>query len=142
MKKDQIVRGSLGYFQVISEAEIIEDPAVLLKEFFMRVFTRSRKLAPVRIKPTPVKIEKTEKIKINIHIVKGYNIPIRFDSPVQGLIDQEKLKTVSHNTVYENIYNQNDRRQEILRNSFNMGNNIMNNSAAFPNSIHSNNQSF
>ena len=142
MKKDQIVRGSLGYFQVISEAEIIEDPAVLLKEFFMRVFTRSRKLAPVRIKPTPVKIEKTEKIKINIHIVKGYNIPIRFDSPVQGLIDQEKLKTVSYNTVYENIYNQNDRRQEILRNSFNMGNNIMNNSAAFPNSIHSNNQSF
>ena len=144
MKKDQIVRGSLGYFQIISEAEIIDDPIMLFKEFFMRVFTRSRKLAPVRIKPTPVKIEKTEKIKINIHIVKGYNIPIRIDSPCQAKIDVAKLNAVTHNVVYRNILNQDDRRQEILRTSFNMGmgNNILNNSAAFPNSIHSNNQSF
>ena len=142
MKKDHIVKGSLGYFQIISEAEIIDDPIMLFKEFFMRVFTRSRKLAPVRVKPAPVKIEKTEKIKINIHIVKGYNIPIRINSPPQAKIDERKLDAVTHNTVFRDVYNQDDRRQEILRNSFNMGNNIMNNSNAFPNSIHSNNQSF
>ena len=142
MKKDQIVKGSLGYFQIISQAEIIDDPIMLFKEFFMRVFTRSRKLAPIRIKPTPVKIEKTEKIKINIHIVKGYNIPVRILSEPQASIDDRKLRAVTHNSIFRNVYNQNDRRQEILRNSFNMGNNIMNNSAAFPNSIHSNNQSF
>ena len=138
MKKDQIVKGSVGYFQVISQAEIIDDPIMLFKEFFMRVFTRSRKLAPVRVKPTPVKIEKTEKIKINIHIVKGYNIPIRINSIPQAEIDFHKLNAVthSHESVYRNIYNQDDRRQEILRNSFNMQ------SAAFPNSMHSNNQSF
>ena len=146
MKKDQIVKGTLAYTQVISEAEIIDDPIMLFKEFFMRVFTRSRKLAPVRIKPTPVKIEKTEKIKINIHIVKGYNIPIRINSPPQAIIDNKKLSAVktTHQAIFRNIYNQDDRRQEILRTSFNMGmgNNIMNNSGAFPNSMHSNNQSF
>ena len=144
MKKDQIIKGSLGYVQVVSQAEIIDDPIMLFKEFFMRVFTRSRKLAPVRVKPTPVKIEKTEKIKINIHIVKGYNIPIRFGSQPQAVIDDQKLSAVSyqHKQVYRDIFNQNDRRQEILRNSFNIGNNMMNNSNAFPNSGHSNNQSF
>ena len=144
MKKDQIVKGSFGYTQIISEAEIIDDPIMLFKEFFMRVFTRSRKLAPVRVKPTPVKIEKTEKIKINIHIVKGYNIPIRINSPPQAIIDNQKILAVrtDHGEVYRDLYNQDDRRQEILRNSYNMGNNIMNNSAAFPNSAHSNNQSF
>ena len=54
------------YFQIISEAEIIDDPIMLFKEFFMRVFTRSRKLAPVRVKPAPVKIEKTEKMSVFI----------------------------------------------------------------------------
>ena len=58
MKKDQILRGAAGYFQIVSQAEIIDNPVMLLKEFFMRVFTRSRKLAPIRVKPTPVKIEK------------------------------------------------------------------------------------
>ena len=144
MKKDQVITGTLAYSQVISQAEIIDDPIMLFKEFFMRVFTRSRKLAPVRIKPAPVKIEKTEKIKINIHIVKGYNIPIRIKALPQAVIDDQKLSAVSntHQSVYRDIYNQDNRRQEILRNSYNIGNNIMNNSAAFPNSMHSNNQSF
>ena len=142
MKKDQILRGAAGYFQVVSQAEIIGDPIMLFKEFFMRVFTRSRKLAPIRVKPAPVKIEKADKIKINVHIVKGYNIPIRANSPVQQSIDERKLYAVTHNSIYSNVFNQNDRRQEIFRNSFGMQNNIMNNSAAFSNNPHSNNQSF
>ena len=145
MKKDKIVQGTQSFAQVISEAEIIDDPIMLFKEFFMRVFTRSRKLAPLRVKPTPVKIEKTEKIKINVHIVKGYNIPVRKNAIPQAKIDDIKLAAVTTTAdVYRNIFNQNDRRQEILRNSFNMGmgSNILNNSAAFPNVAHSNNQSF
>ena len=142
MKKDKIVKGTTSFPQVISEAEIIDDPIMLFKEFFMRVFTRSRKLAPIRVKPTPVKIEKTEKIKINIHIVKGYNIPVRKSAIPQAKIDDIKLSAVTTTAdVYRNIFNQNDRRQEILRNSFNMGS-VLNNSAAFPNNPHSNNQSF
>ena len=58
MEKDQILRGAAAYLNVVSQAEIIDDPIMLLKEFFMRVFTRSRKLAPIRVKPAPVKIEK------------------------------------------------------------------------------------
>ena len=142
MKKDQILRGAAAYLNVVSQAEIIDDPIMLLKEFFMRVFTRSRKLAPIRVKPAPVKIEKADKIKINVHIVKGYNIPIRVNSPPQANIDERKLYAVTHNSIYKNIFNQDDRRQEIFRNSFNMQNNIMNNSAAFSNNPHSNNQSF
>ena len=143
MKKDQILRGAAGYFQVVSQAEIIDNPIMLFKEFFMRVFTRSRKLAPIRVKPVPVKIEKADKIKVNIHIVKGYNIPIRIDSPVQANIDERKLFAVTHNSIYRNIFNQDDRRQEIFRNnSFNMQNNIMNNSGPFSNNPHSNNESF
>ena len=142
MKKDQILRGAAGYFQVVSQAEIIDNPVMLLQEFFMRVFTRSRKLAPIRVKPVPVKIEKEDKIKVNIHIVKGYNIPIRIESPVQSSIDEKKLYAVTHNVVYENLYNTNERRQEILRNSFGMQNNIMNNSMPFSNNPHSNNESF
>ena len=142
MKKDKIIKGTTSFPQVISEAEIIDDPIMLFKEFFMRVFTRSRKLAPIRVKPTPVKIEKTEKIKINIHIVKGYNIPVRKSAIPQAKIDDIKLSAVTTTAdVYRNIFNQNDRRQEILRNSFNMGS-VLNNSAAFPNNPHSNNQSF
>ena len=142
MKKDQVLRGAAGYLQIVSQAEIINDPVMLFKEFFMRVFTRSRKLAPIRVKPTPVKIEKADKIKVNIHIVKGYNIPIRKDSPVQASIDERKLFAVTHNSIYRNIFNQDDRRQEVFRNSFNMQNNIMNNSGPFSNNPHSNNESF
>ena len=142
MKKDQILRGAAGYFQIVSQAEIIDNPVMLLKEFFMRVFTRSRKLAPIRVKPTPVKIEKADKIKVNIHIVKGYNIPIRINSPVQASIDEQKLYAVTHNSMYRNIFNQDDRRQEIFRNTYQMQNNIMNNSGPFSNNPHSNNESF
>ena len=143
MRKDQVLRGAAGYFQIVSQAEIIDNPIMLFKEFFMRVFTRSRKLAPIRVKPVPVKIEKADKIKVNIHIVKGYNIPIRIDSPVQASIDERKLFAVTHNSIYRNIFNQDDRRQEIFRNnSFNMQNNIMNNSESFSNNPHSNNESF
>ena len=142
MKKDQILRGAAGYFQIVSQAEIIDNPVMLLKEFFMRVFTRSRKLAPIRVKPTPVKIEKADKIKVNIHIVKGYNIPIRINSPVQASIDEQKLYAVTHNSMYRNIFNQDDRRQEVFRNTYQMQNNIMNNSGPFSNNPHSNNESF
>ena len=115
---------------------------MLFKEFFMRVFTRSRKLAPIRVKPSPINIEKADKIKVNIHIVKGYNIPIRINSPVQASIDERKLFAVTHNSIYRNIFNQDDRRQEIFRNSFGMQNNILNNSGPFSNNLHSNNESF
>ena len=142
MKKDQVFRGAAGYFKIVSQAEIINDPVMLFKEFFMRVFTRSRKLAPIRVKPSPVNIEKADKIKVNIHIVKGYNIPIRINSPVQANIDERKLFAVTHNSIYRNIFNQDDRRQEIFRNSFGMQNNILNNSGPFSNNLHSNNESF
>jgi len=142
MKKDQILRGAAGYFQVVSQAEIIDNPIMLFKEFFMRVFTRSRKLAPIRVKPAPVNIEKENKLKVNIHIVKGYNIPIRIKTPIQADIDERKLFAVTHNSIYRNIFNQDDRRQEVFRNSYNMQNNIMNNSGPFSNNPHSNNDSF
>ena len=142
MKKDQVLRGAAGYFQIVSQAEIIDNPVMLFKEFFIRVFTRSRKLAPIRVKPSPVNIEKADKIKINIHIVKGYNIPIRINTPVQANIDERKLYAVTHNSIYRNIFNQDDRRQEIFRNSFGMQNNIMNNSGPFSNNPHSNHDSF
>ena len=133
MKKDQIVKGSLGYFQVISQAEIIDDPIMLFKEFFERVFTRSRKLAPIRVKQIPVNIEKMEKIKINVHIVKGYNIPIRANSLPQKQIDEKKLNYIGYNPTSNNF-------PQMLGNSLNQS---VNNSNPFHyNNNLSNNQSF
>ena len=124
MKKDQIVKGSLGYFQIISQAEIIDDPIMLFKEFFERVFTRSRKLAPIRVKQIPVNIEKMEKIKINVHIVKGYNIPIRANSLPQKKLDERKLNIIDYNLRENNNFAQ------MVRNSMNQS---MNNSNPFQN---------
>lgn len=101
MKKDQIVKGTLGYFQVISQAKIIDDPRMLFKEFFERVYTRSRKLSPIRVKQVPVNIKKMEKIKI----IKGYNIPIRSNSLPQKKLDEKKPHYLGYNPLENNLAN-------------------------------------
>lgn len=77
LKKDITHQNTIGYLQVVSEVELVTDPVVYCKEFFIRVFSPARKLAPLRVRQPPVKLEKTERLKVNVHVVKGYNVPIR-----------------------------------------------------------------
>ena len=91
MKKDIVKTNSYNYSQIISEPEIYDNPALLIKEFFIRVFTIQRKLQIKRQVNPPVKVESLDKIKINIHIVKGYNIPIRISSAPSKDVDQKKI---------------------------------------------------
>ena len=148
MKKDEIIKGTLGYFQVISEAEIYDNPILFFKEFFMRVFSRSRKLAPLRLKPAPVKVENLEKIKINIHVVKGYNIPLRLSAAPQAVIDNQKLLAVNANvSVLRDVFLADNQRLNQLRGNQNIQemagfNNIINNSGLFSGNINNNSINF
>ena len=90
MRKDITHQNQYNYFQIISEAEIYDDPVLLIKEFFIRVFSRARKLAPLKIKPPPVKAENIKSFKINVHVVKGYNLPIRIDKIPTKIIDSKR----------------------------------------------------
>ena len=147
MKKDESIKRELVYYQVISEAEIYENPILFFKEFFMRVFSRSRKLAPLRLKPAPVKVENLEKIKINIHVVKGYNIPLRSTAIPQAIIDNQKLLAVNSNaSVLSDVFLANNKRLNQLKNSQNIReiagfNNMINNSGAFTGNMPVNNHS-
>ena len=130
MKKDKTQIYQYNYFQVISEAEIYDDPVLLLKEFFIRVFSRARKLAPLKIKPPPVKVEKTEKLKVNIHVVKGYNVPIRKEALPSNVIDHLKLESVGLKTsTLRNVLINNSRMMNQMNNNPELGS--RNNSALF-----------
>ena len=113
----------------------------------MRVFSRSRKLAPLRLKPAPVKVENLEKIKINIHVVKGYNIPLRSTAVPQAIIDNQKLLAVNSNvSVLRDVFLADNQRLNQLRNTQNIReiagfNNMINNSGAFTGNMPVNNHS-
>ena len=77
MKKDVVIRQQIAYKQVISEFEIGPDPQEFCLEFLKAVFTPQRKMKPNRIKKQAEKVEKCSEISISIHIIKGYNVPVR-----------------------------------------------------------------
>lgn len=140
MKKDKTQIYQYNYFQIISEAELYDDPVLLLKEFFIRVFSRARKLAPLKIKPPPVKVEKTERIKINIHVVKGYNVPIRKEALPSNVIDHMKLESVGLKvSSIRNVLIHNSRGMSQIMNNPEYGS--RNNSAMFNPGTGTNNQS-
>ncbi len=147
LKKDIIIQSSLGYTQIIDEYELPDEPFLIFKECIRRILSPKRKLAPLRVKPPPVKVEKTESMKINIHIVKGYNVPIRITAAPTQYIDHKKLESIGlrQNKMRDVFLADNQRINSLnamtMPNRPNAFYGSMNNSNAFnPNAL-SNNQS-
>ena len=152
LKKDLILQSSLSYSQIIDEYELPDEPFLIFKECIRRILSPKRKLAPLRVKPPPVKVEKTESMKINIHIVKGYNVPIRITAAPTQYIDHKKLESIGlrENKMRDVFLANNDRINTMNAiNSMTMQNRpgnfnfygSMNNSNAFNPNAGSNNQS-
>ena len=152
LKKDLILQSSLSYSQIIDEYELPDEPFLIFKECIRRILSPKRKLAPLRVKPPPVKVEKTESMKINIHIVKGYNIPIRITAAPTKYIDHKKLESIGlrENKMRDVFLADNERINTLNAiNAMTMQNRpgnynfygSMNNSNAFNPNAGSNNQS-
>ncbi|MCQ2816962.1 MAG: hypothetical protein MJ252_06830 [archaeon] len=93
------------YREVINEAEIYADPIVIVEQFCVRLFSKARKLAPLTFKPPPVKLEATNSLRVNIHIVKGYNIPVRFNSFQNDYIEHFQLEAAKlRNPLARDVY--------------------------------------
>lgn len=69
-------KASTQYKSVVSEFELLEseNPLVAL---FNKMFITGRKLRPVVQKRQPVALDSCKEAKIMIHIIKGFNVPIR-----------------------------------------------------------------
>ena len=69
-------KSSTQYKSVIREFELLESENPLLA-LFNKMFITGRKLKPVVQKRQPVSLEAVKEAKILIHIIKGFNVPIR-----------------------------------------------------------------
>jgi hypothetical protein len=142
LKKDVINKLQFSYFQIINEFYYSPEFSKNIKETIINVFSRPRKLKPKRIRQSAIQIEKSQEIKINVHIVKGYNMPVRFEA-VPHVI-KEQIKSNAIGEVYKaGIAGGKPVINQLLKNSLNQG--IipgLNNSAAFNTPhVNSNNQS-
>ena len=69
-------KSSTQYKSVVREFELLESENPLLA-LFNKMFITGRKLKPVVQIRQPVSLETTSKAKILVHIIKGFNVPIR-----------------------------------------------------------------
>jgi hypothetical protein len=69
-------KSSTQYKSIVREFELLESENPLLA-LFNKMFITGRKLKPVVQKRQPVSLEAVSEAKIMIHIIKGFNVPIR-----------------------------------------------------------------
>jgi hypothetical protein len=151
MKRDIVNRLQMSYFQIVSEYFNNSTWKLLIQDLCYTFLTPARKMAPKRKRITAVKVEKTSEINVNIHVVKGYNVPVRNESIPASI--REKIKGYAIGQAYKSqlglyqsgINNQLIKRelalsanlkggQGLSNNQFgNMGNmgNVFNNSGNF-----------
>ena len=69
-------KASTQYKSVVKEFELLEaeNPLIAL---FNKMFISGRKLKPVVQKRQPVALDSCKEAKIMIHVIKGFNVPIR-----------------------------------------------------------------
>ncbi len=133
MKKDVVAKLQLSYTQVINEFDFKIDCRFVL-EIFKYFFDPPRRLRPLRNRKNKVRIEKASTITMNIHIVKGYNIPVRKDAIKSTHCEQVKRDAIDKiyrggagsglgDLIAENVnksqVSNRDRDRDNLRNSFN-----------------------
>jgi len=94
MKKDIVNKLQMSYFQIISEFFYSPDIKLGIRDFCFDVISPARKLAPRKKRNTAAKLETIKEIKITVHIVKGYNMPIRNESIPASIRDQIKSHAI------------------------------------------------
>ena len=117
LRRDIVNKLQLSYFQIINEFYYSPDLALVFKEMCVSLLSPPRKLAPRRKRKTAAKVEKTSEIKINIHIVKGYNIPVRNESLPSSL--REQLKSHAIGQAYKSsVGSYNYNMNQLYKRSF------------------------
>lgn len=123
LRKDVVNKVQYSYFQIINEFYYATDTWKLLKNLMVDVCEQDRRLKPKRKKKDDKRVEKCSAIKINVHVIKGYNIPIRFNSRPNSYIEKRRDDLVKN--VYRRVVgNRNNTGFNFnLRNWFGGGNN-------------------
>jgi hypothetical protein len=123
LRRDIIVKMQLSYYQVISEYYYSMDVVKTLFSTLVQAFEPARRLKPQRARKIPQKVEKCDKLKVSLHIIKGYNIPVRFESIPKILKEQIKANAIDQvyrsnvagaNPMFKNFIN------NELKNSYRM----------------------
>jgi len=128
MKRDVVAKLQLSYGQVINEFDFKLDCRFVL-EIFKFFFNPPRRLRPLKKRKNKVKIEKATSITMNIHIVKGYNIPVRKEAIKYNYREQVKKDAIEKiylggagSGLADNIVNNMNKSQNIsgnnMRNSY------------------------
>jgi len=94
LRKDVVNKVQYSYFQIISEFYYATDIFKILNNLIIDICEQDRKLRPKRKKKDDKKVEKCSSIKINVHVVKGYNIPIRKESKPNSYIEKRRDEMV------------------------------------------------
>lgn len=125
LRKDVVNKIQYSYFQIVSEFFYATDIWKILNNLIADLCEQDRRLKPKRKKKDDKRVEKCSGIKINVHVIKGYNIPIRFNSKPNSYIEKRRDDLVKN--VYRRVVgNRNSNGFKFnMRNMFGASNNSL-----------------
>lgn len=128
LKKDVVKKIQYSYFQIIHEYYHSSDIFKFLKNITLDLCEQNRRLRPKRKKNNDKTVERCSKIKISVHVIKGYNLPIRLSGFTPSQI--EKYRDEQIGKIIGNVRKTQSNNNFNFRNMFNQRNNSlpMNNS--------------
>lgn len=101
LRKDIVNKIQYSYFQIINEFYYASDFWKIVNNLVIDVCEQERRLKPKRPKKKNKAVDKCSLIKINVHVIKGYNIPIRASSLPNSTI--EKWRENALNQVFRGV---------------------------------------
>lgn len=101
LRKDVVNKVQYSYFQIINEYSYATDFWKIFANLMEDICEQDRRLKPKRKKKDDKKVDKCSAIKINVHVIKGYNIPIRFNSKTNSYIEKRRDELVKN--VYRRV---------------------------------------
>ncbi len=90
LRKDVVNKVQYSYFQIIHEFYYATDIWKIFFRLLNDVCEQDRRLKPKRRKKEDKLVEKCSLIKIHVHVIKAYNIPIREDSKPYSYIEKTR----------------------------------------------------
>lgn len=133
LRRDEANKVHFSYDQVVDEYKQNFN-LDCLKKFFGDLFSTAvlpaRKLKPKKPKKKQDDKILTQEISINVHLIKGYNVPVRFDSLPQNMKDE--LKKTAIDTMFKSGFKESERvfnqllKRTGLNNSMSVGGSLGN----------------
>jgi hypothetical protein len=133
LRRDEANKVHYSYDQIVDEYKQTFN-FDCLKKFFGDLFSTAvlpaRKLKPKKPKKKQDDKVLTQEISINVHLIKGYNIPVRFDSLPQNMKDE--LKKTAIDTMFKSGFKESERvfnqllKRTGLNNSISVGGSLGN----------------